>query len=337
MKAAQISRYSKTLEVKINSIDIPSITSTQVLIKTKVADVDPHLVLAITGKVKIFDRYNFPLTLGNQLAGVVIEVGTGVMDFKVGDHVYTMPPLDKMGAFAEYVAVDAAIVAKMPTNLSFKEAAAVPLSALTIIQALAILDVRQGGKLFIPGGTGGFGQMAVPYAKSQGLFVTVSGSGSARDMANQLGADEFIDYETQDYTHILRGYDYVIDTRGASEISKQMKILKPGGKLLSLSAGPNARFANRSADLSTAKKILFSLLGLPFDGLAKWHKKSYDFLYVQPNGQQLAAFTQYLEKTNIKPVIDSEYTFDQVNAAIAKIATGYCEGKVLLNVEDGGY
>ncbi|WP_438495272.1 NADP-dependent oxidoreductase [Paenibacillus sp. IHBB 3054] len=336
MKAAQISRYSKILAAQINTVAVPSITPTQVLIKTKAAGVDPHLVLAITGKVKLFDHYDFPLTLGNELAGVVIEVGAGVMDFNVGDHVYTMPPLDKMGAFAEYIAVDAAIVAKMPANLSFKEAAAVPLSALTIIQALAILDARNGAKLFIPGGTGGFGQMAVPYAKSQGLFVTVSGSGSARALAERLGADEFIDYATQEYTDILTGYDYVIDTRGAGEFSKQIKILKPGGKLLSLNAGPNASFAKQSAGLTTTKKILFSLLGAPFDGIAKWQKKRYDFLYVQPNGQQLAAFTQYLEKTNIKPVIDSEYPFDQVNAAIAKIATGHSQGKVLLNVEDGG-
>ncbi|MGN7760928.1 NADP-dependent oxidoreductase [Paenibacillus sp. 22594] len=334
MKAAQISRYSKILATQINTVAVPSITSTQILIKTKAAGVDPHLVLAITGKVKLFDHYDFPLTLGNELVGVVIEVGASVLDFKVGDQVYTMPPLDKMGAFAEYVAVDAAIVAKMPANLSFKEAAAVPLSALTIVQALAIVDARQGGKLFIPGGTGGFGQIAVPYAKSQGLFVTVSGSGSARALAERLRADEFIDYATQDYIDLLTGYDYVIDTRGAGEFSKQMKILKPGGKLLSLNAGPNARFANQRADLTTAKKILFSLLGAPFDGIAKWQKKSYDFLYVQPNGQQLAAFTPYLEKTNIKPVIDSEYPFDQVNAAIAKIATGHSQGKVILKVDD---
>lgn len=154
------------------------------------------------------------------MAGVVVEVGTGVQDFKIGDLVYTMPPLDTMGAFAEYVAVDASIVAKMPTNLLFKEAAAVPLSALTIIQALDILDAQQCSKLLISGGTGGFGQIAIPYAKSQGLFVTVSGSGSARALANRLGADEFIDYETQDYTDILGDYDYVIDTRVVSEISK---------------------------------------------------------------------------------------------------------------------
>lgn len=334
MRAVQISRYSKKLTAQINTIAIPTIKSTQILIKTKAAGVDPHLILAITGKVKLFDRYDFPLTLGNELAGVVVEVGSDVMDFKVGDKVYTMPPLDAMGAFAEYVAVDAAIVAKMPANLSFKEAAAVPLSALTIVQSLAILDAKQGGKLFISGGTGGFGQIAVPYAKSQGLFVTISGSGSARALAQRLGADEFVDYTTQDYVHMLTDYDYVIDTRGASEIHKQMKILKPGGKLLSLNAGPNARYANQIPELATTKKILFSLLGAPFDGIAKWQRKSYDFIYVQPNGQQLAAITQYFENTNINPVIDSEYSFDEVNAAIAKIATGHSLGKVILIVDD---
>lgn len=334
MRAVQISRYSKKLTAQINTISIPTIKSTQILIKTKVAGVDPHLILAITGKVKLFDRYAFPLTLGNELAGVVVEVGSDVMDLKVGDKVYTMLPLDTMGAFAEYVAADAAIVAKMPANLSFKEAAAVPLSALTIVQSLAILDAKQGGKLFISGGTGGFGQIAVPYAKSQGLFVTISGSGSARALAQRLGADEFVDYTTQDYFYMLTDYDYVIDTRGASEIHKQMKILKPGGKLVSLNAGPNARYANQIPELATAKKILFSLLGAPFDGIAKWQRKSYDFIYVQPNGKQLAAITQYFEKTNINPVIDSEYSFNEVNAAIAKIATGHSLGKVILIVDD---
>ncbi|MCL6603319.1 MAG: NADP-dependent oxidoreductase [Paenibacillus sp.] len=334
MKAAQISRYSKILAAQINTVDVPSITPTQVLIKIKAAGVDPHLVLAITGKVKLFDHYDFPLTLGNDLSGVVVEVGTDVLDFKVGDHVYTMPPLDKMGAFAEYVAVDAAIVAKKPVHLSFSEAAAVPLSALTVVQALAILDVQQEGKLFISGGTGGFGQIAVPYAKSQGLFVTVSGSRSARALAERLGADKFIDYTTQDYTEILADYDYVIDTRGASGVFKQMKILKSGGKLLSLNAGPNARFASQNAHWSTGKRILFTLLGAPFDGLAKSQRKSYDFIYVQPNGQQLAAFAKYLEEANITPVIDSVYPFDQANAAIAKIATGHSQGKVILKVDD---
>lgn len=105
-------------------------------------------------------------------------------------------------------------------------------------------------------------------------------------------------------------------------------------QLLSLNAGPNARFASQSADWSTGKRILFALLGAPFDGLAKSQSKSYDFIYVQPNGKQLAAFTKYLEEANIKPVIDSVYPFDQVNAAIAKIATGHSQGKVILKVDD---
>ncbi|ALP36258.1 hypothetical protein ASL14_08855 [Paenibacillus sp. IHB B 3084] len=139
---------------------------------------------------------------------------------------------------------------------------------------------HQKERSVIPGGTEGFGQIAVPYAKSQGLFVTVSGSGSARALSQRLEADEFIDYTTQDYTDMLTDYDYVIDNRGASEFSKQMKILKPGGKLVSLNAGPNARFANQIAELSTSKKILFSLLGTPFDGVAKNGKRKVMTFYM---------------------------------------------------------
>ncbi|QYR22256.1 zinc-binding dehydrogenase [Paenibacillus sp. sptzw28] len=152
-------------------------------------------------------------------------------------------------------------------------------------------------------------------------------------MAQRLGADEFVDYTTQDYVYMLTEYDYVIDTEEPAKFIN-MKILKPGGKLVSLNAGPNARYANQIPELATTKKILFSLLGAPFGGIAKWQRKSYDFIYVQPNGQQLAAITQYFEKTNINPVIDSEYSFDEVNAAIAKIATGHSLGKVILIVDD---
>ncbi|MGS0934574.1 NADP-dependent oxidoreductase [Bacillus sp. Tg11] len=174
MKAVQIHSYSKKLEAYINDVPIPRINKHQVLIKTNVAGVDPHLILAITGKVRVFDHYEFPLTLGNELSGVVESVGEAVTDFKKGDRVYALMPLDTMGAFAEYVVADANIVAKMPKHLTFEEGAAIPLSALTVVQAFDVLNVKPGAKLFIPGGTGGFGQIAIPFAKSKKLFVAVS-------------------------------------------------------------------------------------------------------------------------------------------------------------------
>lgn len=334
MKAVQIHSYSKKLEAHINDVPIPRINKHQVLIKTNVAGVDPHLTLAITGKVRIFDHYDFPLTLGNELSGVIESVGEAVTDFKKGDRVYALMPLDTMGAFAEYVVADANIVAKMPKQFTFEEGAAIPLSALTVVQAFDVLNVKPGAKLFIPGGTGGFGQIAIPFAKSKKLFVAVSGSESARHLALSIGADQFIDYHKQDYVEVLKDFDYVIDTRGASEFRNELRVLKPGGKLLSLNAGPNARFAIQHGGFSTLQRLLFGVIGMPFDIAAHLQRKTYDFLYVQPNGKQLKNITQWIDEAGIKPTIDSTFAFWQVNEAIAKIAKGKAQGKILLIIQE---
>ncbi|WP_434813527.1 NADP-dependent oxidoreductase [Bacillus halotolerans] len=334
MKAVQIHSYSKKLEAHINDVPIPRINKHQVLIKTNVAGVDPHLILAITGKVRVFDHYDFPLTLGIELSGVIESVGEAVTDFNKGDRVYALMPLDTMGAFAEYVVADANIVAKMPKHLTFEEGAAIPLSALTVVQAFDVLNVKTGAKLFIPGGTGGFGQIAIPFAKSKKLFVAVSGSESARHLALSIGADQFIDYQKQDYVEVLKDFDYVIDTRGASEFRNELRILKPGGKLLSLNAGPNARFAIQHGGFSTLQRLLFGMIGMPFDIAARLQRKTYDFLYVQPNGKQLKNITHWIDEAGIKPTIDSTFAFRQVNEAIAKIAKGKAQGKILLIIQE---
>ncbi|SFE23987.1 NADPH:quinone reductase [Paenibacillus algorifonticola] len=335
MKAVQIYGYSKKLEAHINDVPIPRINKHQVLIKTNVAGVDPHLLLAITGKVRIFDQYDFPLTLGNELSGVIESVGEAVTDFKKGDRVYALMPLDTMGAFAEYVVADANIVVKMPKHLTFEEGAAIPLSALTVVQAFDVLNVKPGAKLFIPGGTGGFGQIAIPFARSKKLFVAVSGSESSRHLALSIGADQFIDYQKQNYVEVLKDFDYVIDTRGVSEFRKELRILKPGGKLLSLNAVPNARFAIQHGGFSTMQRLLFGAIGMPFDIAAHLQRKSYDFLYVQPNGKQLKNITQWIDEAGIKPTIDSTFAFTQVNEAIAKIAKGTAQGKILMTIQEG--
>ncbi|MBZ5963600.1 NADP-dependent oxidoreductase [Leuconostoc gelidum] len=333
MQAVQMSVYSPKLNVDINDISTPKIKDNQLLIKVMVAGVDPHIVLALTGKVKLFGRYDFPKTLGNELSGIVVEVGSQVNKFNAGDYVYTMPPLDDMGAFAEYIAVDADYVAQMPENLSFAQAAAVPLSGLTIMQILQMVKPKAGERLFISGGTGGFGQVAVPYAISKGLQVTVSGSKPSREIAEKLNAG-FIDYMSTDYDQHEHIYDYVIDTRGVETVRKHLKLLKPGGRMISLNGGPNKRFAQRNQNFSYSRKILFSLIGFVLDNLAQLSKVQYDFLYVEANGEQLKQVTKFIEQTHFEPIIDSEYSFLQVNEAIKKITTQQSQGKVLLNLEN---
>ncbi|MDY8094919.1 NADP-dependent oxidoreductase [Paenibacillus polymyxa] len=330
MRAAQIQKYSKKIQVELNDVDMPQINNHEVLVKVKAAGVNPLDILNLNGSVRMIADYKLPLTLGNELSGVIEAVGDDVLNFKVGDPVYTRLPLNKIGAFAEYAAVNEDALSIMPENLSFIEAAAVPLTALTAYQALNdVLHVQPNKKLFIPGGTGGFGAMAIPIAKSLRLFVITSGSERSRSRTMSIGADQFINYKAENYANILSEIDYVIDTLGTKEIKAELGILKPQGKLVSLKAGPNYRFAVDN-HFPMWKKALFGLVGARLDSLARKNQNEYRFLFVQANGSQLQEITKLVEKENIKPSIDSTYTFGDINKALIKVSTGHSQGKVIV-------
>ncbi|MBO3287088.1 NADP-dependent oxidoreductase [Paenibacillus sp. FSL M8-0228] len=330
MRAAQIQKYSKKIQVELNDVDMPQINNHEVLVKVKAAGVNPLDILNLNGSVRMIADYKLPLTLGNELSGVIEAVGDDVLNFKVGDPVYTRLPLNKIGAFAEYAAVNEDALSIMPENLSFIEAAAVPLTALTAYQALHdVLHVQPNKKLFIPGGTGGFGAMAIPIAKSLGLFVITSGSERSRSRTMSIGADQFINYKAENYANILSEIDYVIDTLGTKEIKAELGILKPQGKLVSLKAGPNYRFAVDN-HFPMWKKALFGLVGARLDSLARKNQNEYRFLFVQDNGSQLQEITKLVEKENIKPSLDSTYTFGDINKALIKVSTGHSQGKVIV-------
>ena len=330
MKAAQMQKYSKEIQVEINNVEIPEINNHEVLVKVKAAGVNPLDILTLNGSVRMIADYEFPLTIGNELSGVIEAVGKDVVDFQVGDKVYSRLPVNKIGAFAEYVAVKDDAIAKMPENLSFIEAAAVPLTALTAYQALKdVLHVQPNTKLFIPGGTGGFGAMAIHIAKSMGLYVITSGSERGRSRTLSIGADQFINYKEENYAEVLSNIDYVIDTLGTNEIKTELSILKPQGKLVSLKAAPNYRFAVEN-NFPMWKRMLFGLAGARLDRLAAKDKKEYHFLFVQANGRQLQEMTSLIENENITASIDSTYKFDDINQALHKVSTGHSEGKVIV-------
>lgn len=330
MRAAQIQKYSKIIQVELNDVNIPQINNHEVLVKVKAAGVNPLDILNLNGSVRMIANYKLPLTLGNELSGIIEAVGDDVLNFKVGDPVYTRLPLNKIGAFAEYAAVNEDALSIMPENLSFIEAAAVPLTALTTYQALHdVLHAQPNRKLFIPGGTGGFGAMAIPIAKSMGLHVITSGSERGRSRTLSVGADQFINYKAENYANILSDIDYVIDTLGAKEIKAELGILKRQGKLVSLKAGPNYRFAVDN-HFPLWKKAVFGLVGARLDSLARKNQNEYRFLFVQANGSQLQEITKLVEKENIKPSIDSTYTFGDINKALIKVSMGHSQGKVIV-------
>lgn len=337
MKAVQIRSYSSKINTVLCDIPVPVITDTEVLVKVAAAAVNPLEVLILTGSVKLIQDYPMPLTLGNECSGIVEAVGRKVTGFQKGDHVYARLPLRKIGAFAEYAAIDQSALAKMPTGYDFMTAAAIPLTGLTAYQGIVEeLEAKPGETLLIPGGSGSFGQMAVPIAKAKGLRVIVTGNSRSREQFLSIGADQYIDYREENYWQILSGIDHVIDTLGAAEFEHELSVLKKGGRLLSLRTGPNKEFAIRN-HVSRFKKMLFTLAGAKYDAAARKQGKEYRFLFVRSDGPQLREITEIVEKNQIVPSIDPHvFSIEQADEALRLVAYGPTNGKVLIQLSSGG-
>ena len=333
MKAAQIKNYSKNIDTTLTDIPKPQISDSEVLMQIKAAAVNPSELLILTGSVKLLQDYPMPLTLGNECSGIVEQIGSKVSGFQKGDRVYTRLPLNKIGAFAEYVAVDQNAIAKMPQGYDFNTAAAIPLTGLTVYQAIVEeLEAKPGQTLLIPGGSGSFGQMAVPIAKALGLRDIVTGNARAKEQFRTMGVDRYLDYKTENYWEVLSDIDHVIDTLGPDEFDHELAVLKKGGRLVSLRTGPNKAFAERK-QISGLKKQMFTLAGSKYDKAAKKQGKEYRFVFVRSDGAQLQKITEIVEKQQIKPAIDSRvFSLEQTNEALQLVAKGPLNGKVVIEL-----
>lgn len=331
MQAVQIDRYSKNIKTIIRDIPIPSIGPSEVLVKVKAAAVNPLELLIITGSIKLIQDYQMPITLGNECSGIIESVGKDVKDFHEGDMVYARLPISKIGAFAEYAAVDQATIALMPANYDFITAAAIPLTGLTAWQGLTEeLEAERGKVLLITGGSGSFGQMAVPLAKALGLHVIVTGNSRARESIMKAGAEKYIDYTKENYWEILSGIDYVIDTLGADEFQKELSVLKTGGKLLSLRTSPNRTFAAKN-HLNLTKRLLFTAAGAKYDRMAGKQNKEYRFMFVHSDGTQLKEITKIIERNHIIPKTDPRiFTLESAQEALELVKSGKTDGKVII-------
>ena len=332
MKAIQIDGYKKgAIEVALREIDMPHVGARDLLVRVKAAAVNPLELLIAHGDVRLVVPYRFPLTIGNEMAGIVEQVGSEVNDFKIGDRVFARLPINRIGAFAEYVAVEAAAVAKTPDYLSDVEAAAVPLTALTAEQALDILNLKPGSSLFISGGSGSFGAMAIPLAAARGLKVITSGGAKAKERTMRLGASQYFDYRTEDYTAYLKDVDGAIDSLGDKELPRRFSILREGATLVSLKGMPNARFA-KAFGLTRWKQWLFRLAGMKNEKLASKRNQHYHFIFVTADGVQLQKASSILEVHEIRPEIGNVYTLEQAEEALHEVASHRSQGKVIIQL-----
>lgn len=332
MKAAILTGYRKNgCDLVLRDVPVPEVSAQEVLVKVHTAGVNPLDNMIIHGEVKMIVPYRFPLVMGNELVGTIEKVGAGVSGFSVGDRVYGRMPLRKIGAFAEFAAIDQSAIAKVPAYLSDEEAACVPLTALTAQQAFELMQPTPGETIFISGGTGSLGAMAIPMAKSYGLTVITNGSAVNRDRVLALGVDRFIDYKTEDYGTVLSDVDYVLDTLGDRELPKEFSILKRGGKLVSLRGMPNGEFAARSG-MSAFKRMLFKVIGRKYDQMAAKKNQRYYFIFVHEDGAGLKRISEIFAERHIEASVDEVFSLADVNKALAKVTAGKSKGKTMIRI-----
>ena len=333
MRAALLKGYDKKgCSLEIREVPVPEIKDQEILVRIRTAGVNPLDNMIIKGEVKLIVPYSFPLIMGNEFVGIVEKTGKKVKNFRQGDRVYGRMPLCRIGAFAEYAAVDASAAAPVPDYLSDEEAACVPLTALTALQAFELMGPRAGESVFISGGTGSLGAMAIPIARSMGLKVITNGSGKNRERVLELGADRFIDYRQENYREVLSDVDFVLDTLGEKELEGEFGILKEGGSLVSLRGLPNGEFAQRTG-MPLLKRILFKAAGSRYDRMAARKHQKYYFIFVHEDGAGLKKIGEIFRDKKLEASVDQVFDLEDVNKALLKVASGGSRGKTVLRIQ----
>ncbi|MED2186862.1 NADP-dependent oxidoreductase [Bacillus wiedmannii] len=332
MKAMIIDKYGK-VPMRMAEVPTPEINEYEVLAEIHAASINPIDFKIRDGKVKMLLKYEMPLILGNDFSGVIVKVGSKVTRFKAGDAIYARPRKNKIGTFAEYIAIHEDDIAFKPKNLSFEEAASIPLVGLTSYQALHdIMHLQKGQKILIHAGSGGVGTFAIQLAKIMGATVTTTASEAGSDLVKSLGADEIINYKTEKFEEILNDYDAVFDTIGGTTLEKSFDIIKGGGNIVSVSGMPNARFGKEFGS-GFFKTLLFSLASKKLTALEKKHSAQYSFLFMKPSGDQLRTIANYIEAGKIKPVIDRVFPFEDAQKAMEYSEAGRAKGKIIVKIK----
>lgn len=332
MKAFVVDKYQKKGALRLTEMPEPELRDNDVLVEVHAAGVNLLDSKLRDGEFKPILPYRPPFILGHDVAGIVVRAGSKVRGFKPGDEVYARPRDGRIGAFAQSIAMDEADVALKPKNLSMEEAASIPLVGLTAWQVLVeTAGLKRGQKVFIQAGSSGVGTFAIQLAKHLGATVATTASAANADLVKSLGADIVIDYRKDDFEKVLQGYDVVLNSQDAKTLEKSLHVLKPGGKLISISGPPDPEFAGKQK-LNMVLKLVLRLLSRGIRGKARRAGVGYQFLFMWAQGDQLGKITSLIESGIIRPVVDRIFPFEKTNEALAYVETGRAKGKVVVKV-----
>ncbi|ETT36245.1 NADPH:quinone reductase [Paenibacillus amylolyticus] len=309
MKAVVINQYGSKEELVEQEVNKPRAEANQVVVKLEATSINPIDWKLREGYLKEMYDWEFPIILGWDVAGVITEIGSNVSKWKVGDRVFSRPDTTRFGSYAEYTAVDEHLLAKLPDSISYEEAAAVPLAGLTAWQVLFTHgDLKEGETVLIHAGAGGVGMYAIQLAKHAGAHVITTASEKNHELLYSLGADQVIDYKTENFEEILKNIDLVFDTMGGEVAENSYKVLKPNtGRLI-------------------------TIVGEPNHDTAKSHNVLAKGIWLQPDGDQLQRMADLMEEKKIKSIVGATFPFSRqgIYDAHALSETHHAVGKIVV-------
>ena len=337
MRAYVMTRYGGPEVMELRDVPAPRPGPGEVLIKVGAAGLNPVDYKMRQGKLRVLFRPRLPFIAGCELAGTVVGTGAGPTHFAEGDRVYSRVDAPALGAFADFVCVPQELVALMPQSLGFVEAAGLPLAGLTALQALRDeLRIQPGSRLFISGGAGGVGTLAIQLGKYFGADVTTTASPRGAALVRRLGADHVVDYTREEFPDTLRGFDAALDAVGGGSLRGIFRVLKRGGSVVSVAGIPEPQTALKDLHASRALAVLFWIISLGVRLRARRYGVSYRYLFMHASGEDLRFLARLIDDGKIGPVVDTTYPLVRIAEAFAQLEAGSAKGKIVVTMDDAG-
>lgn len=311
MKALVIEQYGDKDQLIEKEMKHPVPKENQVIVELHATSINPIDWKLREGDLKEMLDFDFPIILGWDAAGVVTKVGSSVTNFSKGDRVFARPDTTRFGTYAEYTAIDEHLLAHLPENISFEEAAAVPLAALTARQCLVdFADIKSGDRVLIHAGSGGVGHYAIQIAKQKGAYVATTASGKNKEWVETLGVDRFINYKEEDFSEVISDFDIVLDTIGGEVQKKSFKVLREGGRLPSIVQPPDEK-------------------------LAEEHGVKAGFEWLESSGEKLSSLAKMMEEGELTSVIGHQFDFTEKGLKDAHdlSETHHAKGKIVIKIK----